>query len=121
MTNAQMLARNRVLNGLTDEMTIRRLTCSDDFSSDTGTVTPRWAAGSYIISARRIASPVSGWAWRNYTTPTSRYRSISPATTPPAWDLTAAATLDPDRVQNRHATPATGRHCGAAATARPYL
>lgn len=27
---------------------------------------PALGAGSYVISARRIASPVSGWAWRNY-------------------------------------------------------
>ncbi|GAA3890636.1 hypothetical protein GCM10022243_64390 [Saccharothrix violaceirubra] len=28
---------------------------------------PALGAGSYVISARRIASPVSGWAWRTYT------------------------------------------------------
>jgi hypothetical protein len=28
---------------------------------------PALGRGSYVISARRIASPVSGWAWRKYT------------------------------------------------------
>jgi putative peptidoglycan binding protein len=28
---------------------------------------PALGRGSYVISARRIASPVSGWAWRAYT------------------------------------------------------
>lgn len=28
---------------------------------------PALGPGSYVISARRIASPISGWAWRNYT------------------------------------------------------
>lgn len=28
---------------------------------------PALGQGSYVISARRIASPNSGWAWRNYT------------------------------------------------------
>ncbi|WP_424183862.1 peptidoglycan-binding domain-containing protein [Actinokineospora sp. G85] len=28
---------------------------------------PALGAGSYVISARRIASPASGWAWRTYT------------------------------------------------------
>lgn len=28
---------------------------------------PALGHGSYVISARRIASPNSGWAWRNYT------------------------------------------------------
>ncbi|CRK55419.1 Phage tail fiber protein [Alloactinosynnema sp. L-07] len=28
---------------------------------------PALGAGAYVISARRIASPTSGWAWRTYT------------------------------------------------------